>query len=159
MNHNRRMISNPQSPWLPRLAAFALAAIAAASAVYWGLKWPHQGVDNKAAPVAVQEAPAIDPLALARALGGGLVIPAAQAAPAASMSAGRLSLVGVVASGSQMGTALISVDGKPARPYRVGATVEDGLVLQSVGPRRASLATSVNGPPSLTIELPLLAKR
>ena len=36
---------------------------------------------------------------------------------------------------------------------------EDGLVLQSVGPRRAALSTSANGPPSMTIELPLLNKK
>ncbi len=159
LNHNRRMISNPQSPWLPRLAAFAMAAAAAASAVYWGLKWPAQAVNTTAAPLAPQEAPATDPMALARALGGGLAAPAAQAAPVASVAASRLTLVGVVATRNQAGTALISIDGKPARPYRVGAKVEEGLVLQSVGPRRASLSASVNGPPSMTIELPLLAKK
>ena len=98
-------------------------------------------------------------MALARVLGGGLVAPAAQAEPVASVAASRLTLVGVVATSKQAGTALISVDGKPARPYRVGAKVEEGLILQSVGPRRASLAASVNGPPSMTIELPLLTKR
>ena len=159
MNHNRRMTSHPQSLWLPRLAAFVLAALAAASAVYWGLKWPGQRVGIEAAPLATQEAPAIDPLALSRALGGGLVTPAAQEAPVVSIAANRLTLVGVVATSKQAGTALISVDGKPARPYRVGATVEEGLVLQSVGPRRASLSASVNGPPSITLELPLLTKR
>ena len=159
MNHNRRMTFNPQSLWWPRLAAFVLAALAAASAVYWGLKWPSQPLDSKAAPLVAPEAPAIDPMSLARVLGGGLVAPAAQSEPLASVAASRLTLVGVVATSKQAGTALISVDGKPARPYRVGAKVEEGLILQSVGPRRASLAASVNGPPSMTIELPLLTKR
>jgi general secretion pathway protein C len=153
------MTSHPQSPWLPRLAAFALAALAAACAVYWGLKWPGQQAGNSATPVAAQDAPAIDPVALARVLGGGLVAPATPVEPVASVAASRLTLVGVVATSKQAGTALISVDGKPARPYRVGAKVEEGLVLQSVGPRRASLSASVNGPPSITIELPLLTKR
>jgi general secretion pathway protein C len=152
------MTSHPQSLWLPRLAAFALAALAAASAVYWGLKWPGQQINTQATPLAAQEAPAIDPLALARALGGGLA-PPAQAAPVASVAANRLALVGVVATSKQAGVALISIDGKPPRPYRVGATVEEGLVLQSVGPRRAALSASANGPPSMTIELPLLNKK
>ena len=152
------MTSHPQSLWLPRLAAFALAAVAAASAVYWGLKWPGQRLDAIAEPVAAQEAPAMDPVALARVLGGGLVKSVEQTTSAPAVVASRLTLVGVVATSRQAGTALISVDGKPARPYRVGARVEDGLVLQSVGPRRASLAASVNGPPSMTIELPLLTK-
>ncbi len=159
LNHNRRMTSHPQSPWLPHLAAFALAALAAASGVYWGLKWPAQKLDIQAAPLAAQEAPAMDPVALARVLGGGLPTTVEQPTPAVSVAATRLTLVGVVATSRQAGTALISVDGKPARPYRVGAKVEEGLVLHSVGPRRASLAASVNGPPSMTIELPLLNKK
>ena len=159
LNHNRRMTSHPQSLWLPRLAAFALAAIAAASAVYWSLKWPTQQVNSAPAPLTAQEELPIDPTALARVLGGGLVAPAVQAAAPASVAASRLTLVGVVATSKQAGTALISVDGKPARPYRVGAKVEEGLILQSVGPRRASLSASVNGPPSMTIELPLLNKK
>lgn len=153
------MTSQPQSPWLPRLAAFALAALAAASAVYWGLKWPGQQNTGAGTPLAALEQPAIDALVLARALGGGLVSVAAQAAPVASIAASRLALVGVVANSKQAGVALISVDGKPARPYRVGATVEEGLVLQSVGPRKAALAATANGPPSMTIELPLLNKK
>ena len=101
----------------------------------------------------------MDPVALARVLGGGLPTSVEPATPAVPIAATRLTLVGVVATSRQAGTALISVDGKPARPYRVGAKVEDGLVLYSVGPRRASLAASANGPPSLTIELPLLTKK
>ena len=153
------MTSYPQSLWLPRLAAFAVAAAAAASAVYWGLKWPGQQLDTLAAPLAAQEAPAMDPVALARVLGGGVTLPVGQPAPVVSAAATRLTLVGVVATNRQAGTALISIDGQPARPYRVGAKVQEGLVLQSVGPRRASLAASVNGPPSLTIELPLLTNK
>ena len=149
-----------QSVWLPRFAAFVLAAVAAASAVYWGLKWPAaQEIRDTAAPLSMQERPAPDPAALARVLGGGLVAPAEQTAPLAAATVNRLTLIGVVSTRRQAGTALISIDGKPARPYRVGAKVEDGLVLYSVGPRRASLAASANGPASVTIELPQLAKR
>jgi general secretion pathway protein C len=62
--------------------------------------------------------------------------------------------VGVVSDRSQQGAALIVVDGKPARPYRVGSQVDEGLVLQSVQARRAVLASSANGPAVLTLELP-----
>ena len=153
------MTSNPQRMWLPRLAAFGLAALAAGSAVYWGLKWPGQANDASAASIAAPEAPAIDPQTLARALGGGLVAQTPQAAPAAGLAASRLTLVGVVATSKQAGTALISVDGKPARPYRVGAKVENDLVLLSVGTRRASLSASANGPVSVVLELPLLSRK
>ena len=136
-----------------------LAAMAAASAVYWGLKWSAQGNDRPVAPLPVADAPAIDPLALARALGGGQVVQAEAAVPVAVNLASRLALLGVVATSRHSGTALIAVDGKPARPFRVGATVEQGLVLQSVGPRRALLAERMDGPPSVTLELPLLSKK
>ncbi len=154
------MILNPQSMWGPRLAAFLLAALAAASAVYWGLKWSGQGNDRAVASLPIAEAPAIDPHGLARALGGGQIVQAtAAAAPVVASAASRLALIGVVATARQGGTALIAVDGKPARPYRVGATVEDGLVLQSVGPRRAQLAARMDGPATLTLELPILSKK
>ena len=80
----------------------------------------------------------------------------AAAAPAAMPSlASRLQLVGVVAGvRSGDGAAVISVDGKPARPYRVGASIEEGLVLQSVQGRRAVLAAQANGQSLLTLELP-----
>ena len=150
---------NPQSVWWPRIAAFALAGLAAASAVYWGLKWPGAGAPSAASSVLAAEAAPANPQALARALGGGNAVAAPQAAVVVAASvAGRLSLVGVVANRSHGGAALISIDGKPARPYRVGARVDDALVLQSVAPRRAVLADSLRGPASLTLDLPPLPK-
>jgi general secretion pathway protein C len=70
--------------------------------------------------------------------------------------ASRLKLTGVVANRSQSGYALISIDGQPARPYRVGARVNDALVLHSVAPRSAALAASLDAPVSLTLDLPKL---
>lgn len=158
-NPQRNSPRNPQTVWWPRIAAFALAGLAGASAVYWGLKWPGTGAPSAAASVLVAEAAPANPQALARALGGGnsVVAPPAAVVAAASV-AGRLSLVGVVANRSRGGAALISIDGKPARPYRVGARVDDALVLQSVAPRRAVLADSLQGPASLTLDLPPLPK-
>jgi general secretion pathway protein C len=159
------MYPHPHSLWWPRSAAFLLSALAAGSAVYWALKWPASTATAPAA-VAAQEAPAPDPLALARALGAGGVGHAGAAAPPAPAvisAASRMALVGVVAHGARGGTtdtgvALISVDGKPARPYRVGAIVQDSLLLQSVGPRSAQLATDLQAPVSLTLELPQAKK-
>ena len=140
------------------MTAFLLAALAAASAVYWGLKWPGSKVDGPIAALAMLEAAPADPLALARALGGGNATVAAAPAMGAPVvnTSSRLALVGVVANGKSRGAALISIDGKPARPYRVGSSVDDGLVLQSVEPRRALLAAQLDGPASLTLELPQL---
>ncbi len=167
MNHNRRMDSathithvNRAGLWGPRLAAFLLAALAAASAVYWGLKWPGSdatGAKSSAALVATSEGPAPDPSALARALGGGNAPDSTVAAVATLAAPSRMALMGVVAnpkSPKNGGAALISIDGKPARPYRVGSRVDDNTVLQSVGPRSAVLAATLDGPASQILELP-----
>ena len=103
--------------------------------------------------VAVNDVAPADPMALTRALGGGNLAPAA-ASPIVINAASRMALVGVVANGKNGGSALISVDGKPARPYRVGAQVDEALLLQAVEPRRALLAADLQGPVSLTLELP-----
>jgi general secretion pathway protein C len=151
------MYSSTHSIWWPRLSALVLAALAAGSAVYWALKWPGSATAPMAT-VAMNEAPAADPLVLARVLGGGNSAVATAPAPAVISASSRMALVGVVANGQNGGSALISVDGKPARPYRVGSQVEEGLLLQSVGPRRALLAADLQGPASLTLELPGLKK-
>ena len=52
------------------------------------------------------------------------------------------------------GAALIAVDGKPPRHYRVGADIEPGLALQSLGRREARLGASVDGATTLALELP-----
>lgn len=133
---------------------FVLWALLAASAVYWGLKLTARPAGPASAPLATRAPAPADPVAVARLLGAS---PTAAAAPVASM-ASRFALVGVVASRSHKGAALIAVDGKAAKPFRVGATVTEGLLLQSVESRRAVLAASADGPPVLTLDLPPIRK-
>jgi len=147
------MVSNLQSRWAVAGATFLLWALVAASAVYWGLKFTANAAVVPVATAVRAPAPA-DPAAVARLLGAS---PAAAAAPVASLSS-RFALVGVVASQSHRGAALIAIDGKPAKPFRVGAAVDEGLVLQSVEARRAVLAASAQGPAVLTLELPPLRR-
>jgi general secretion pathway protein C len=146
------MVTNLQSRWAVAGSTFLLWALVAGSAVFWGLKMSARSA-AVSAPVATRAPAPADPVALARLLGAA---PAANdgAAPAAPALASRLALVGVVASASQHGAALISVDGKPAKPFRVGATIEEGLLLQSVQGRRAVVSGSAAGPGGLTLELP-----
>jgi general secretion pathway protein C len=87
--------------------------------------------------------------ATARSLGAAPV----QAAVAPTL-ASRFQLQGVMAGGPDAGAALIAVDGKPAKPYRVGAVVADGLVLQSTQGRRISLGAAMDAPQTLVLELP-----
>ncbi len=144
------MVTNTFSPWGVRLGTMALWVLAGASVVYWGLRLSAQA---PAWPVA---APAPEPVvpdaqALARLLGAGAVAPAE--APAV---ASRFALVGVLAgTTSGHGAALIAVDGKPPKPYRVGSEIEPGLVLQSLARSQARLGPSSGGATSMTLEIPL----
>ena len=145
----------------PRLVAglltLALWALVAGSALFWWLRAGQLAAPLQA-PLAggPTVAATVDSTQVARALGA---TPAAQAvASAAPDVAGRLALRGVVTHGGR-GAALISVDGKLARPVRVGAPV-DGLEgdwrLRSVAPRAVVL---VAGGRELRLEMPPLALR
>lgn len=133
-----------------RLLAFALWAAVAATVVYWGLKL---FVDAPAAPshaVAVSNAP---PRAdVSRLIGAA---PAAGPAAPAEPANNRFKLIGVVAprhEGGGNGIALLAVDDKPARPYRVGAGVDEHWVVQTVHRRGVSLGPN-GGPAALNLEL------
>ncbi len=145
------MVSNSGNRWAVAGTTFVLWGLVAASAVVWGIKLGSGSRGEPAAAAVRAPAPA-DPLMVARLLGANAV--ATAAAPAPSM-ASRFSLVGVVANSVHEGAALIAVDGKPARPFRVGSTVEEGLLLQSVDARKAALGPAMDGPATLTLELPL----
>ncbi len=135
---------------MPALTALVWA-LAAASALYWGLRIRGEASGGQApAPVAAPAEMQPDPRAVARALG---VEGEGAAAPPASV-ASRFALQGVVASPSGGGSALIAVDGQPARPYRVGSAVGEGWVLRSVAARQAVLAAE--GGAAVTLELPPL---
>lgn len=143
--------------WGTRAATFALAALAALSGTYWVLKSTDSHSVSAAPAAASASFAALDPLAVARALGAGAG-PATSGVPSASSGQTAYVLVGVLADRQSGGAALIAVDGKAAKPYRVGAAVDGNLVLQSVAGRRAVLATSLDGPAQLTLEMPPLSK-
>ncbi len=149
------MVSNLQNRWAVAGATFVLWALVAGSAVYWALKFTARGGAAAAVPVAAHTGAPADPVAVARLLGASPT--AAGQAPAVS-AASRFALVGVVASSTHQGAALIAVDGKPAKPFRIGTAVDDRLILQSVESRRAVLAESPSGPAVVTLELPLPKK-
>jgi general secretion pathway protein C len=149
LNHNLRMtrlplLSQRLSAHSPAMLAFGVWALVAYSAVTWGLKASVAGENPSVAAAASVEA--IQPQAVARSLGAdvGAVKPT---------TASRLQLQGVLA-GEAQGVALLVVDGKPAKPYRVGAVVVDGWVVQSAQGRRVTLGPSVDAPAALTLELP-----
>ena len=146
-------MSLPYAParWPAATATVLVWALAAASIVFWGLRLASSG--EAVAPPAVPSTPAAppDPAAIARLLGAQ---PAREVVVAAPELASRLVLLGVVADKAGQGAALIAVDGKPPRPYRVGAALADGYVLRSVDTRAATVGTSATGPAVLTLQLP-----
>lgn len=152
------MQTNAFPLWWVRAATFFLAALAALSATYWVLKSMQGHSVSTTAAVANASQAALDPQALARALGGGQAV--LLAAPGAASTSVRTPyvLVGVLADSAKGGAALISVDGKPAKPFRVGTTVDGNLVLQSVNGRHAVLAEGVQGATPITLDMPALSK-
>jgi general secretion pathway protein C len=138
--------------WPPRLVTALVWALAAGTAVYWGLR-----ISSRTAVAVADAAPAVlagDAAArqasIARFLGAQ---PAALAGPGPG-PADRFALIGVVASVGGEGAALVSVDGKPARPFAVGMQMAPGYVLQSLGPREARLSTDLQAPVNLVLSLP-----
>jgi general secretion pathway protein C len=138
---------------MPRLAAFAVGLLLAASLVFWVMRWPAgDGARALPPPMASEELPPASATVLARMLGAEAAASASAAPPDA---ASRFRLTGIIAAGSGAGVALLSIDGKPARPYRVGSQLEAGWMLQSVETRRVALATDARAPVGLQLELPL----
>lgn len=135
----------------PALVAGLLWLAAGLSAGYWVLQF--MGRSSVTPVVTVATAPATpDPMAVARTLGA-LPVAAAGSAPVAAAPA-RYVLLGVVATGTDGGAALIAVDSQPPRPYRVGASLEGGLVLQAVTRRTVRLGPSLDAPSSMELSLP-----
>jgi general secretion pathway protein C len=141
-----------------RLTAFVIWAAVAASAVFWLLRLAASSPSAPAHTVAV--APASLPRGdLTRVLGA----PPAVQVPSTPQTvepalASRFKLLGVAAprtGGDRVGVALIAVDGKPARGFRVGAPIDGEMVLQSVHPRGAALGAR-GSPAQVTLELPPL---
>jgi general secretion pathway protein C len=162
-----------------RLSAFVIWGLVGMVTVFWLSRLTAQALPtpSHAGTVSTATAARGD---LSRLLGA----PPVAAAPVIAIpdAAGRFKLVGVMAPrgaalpaaggtpesgaasagtapGQQIGqgVALISVDGKPARPYRVGASIENEFVLQAVAARGVSIG-SAQAPqaPPIRLELPAL---
>jgi general secretion pathway protein C len=149
MNDNRAMPA--------RLSAFVIWALVAAGLVFWAYRLFAQPMTLPANVQTVAEsAGAISDLS--RMLGAAPVPTSVAIAPVAESS--RFRLLGVlapvpakgVAGQSSAGVALIAVDGKPARAYKVGASLDRSTVLQSISRRSASLGPE-QGATTVVLEL------
>jgi len=149
-----------KTAWL----SFGLWALVAASAVAWALTL-FAGPRPAPPRTVVAAAPAAPRGDLARLLGDDPVAAVEAAAPPNA----RFHLIGVVAprpaAAAAEGVALIAVDNKPPKAYRVGAAVDGDLVLQAVrtrgadlGPRGAAANVALEiapPPPAATGALPV----
>lgn len=140
-----------------RIAAFFLWAAVAACLAYWGLR---VGVSAPPLPASVQ------PVSTATVLRGDVMrLFASPAAPDLALPtepglASRFKLVGVMApqtgeASPDAGIALIAVDGKPPRPFRIGSAIDGTLVLQAVARRGATIGPP-EGSAAVRLELPPL---
>ena len=146
LNHNLRMSAR----WI----TFIVWAAVAASAFFWGLKLL---VKPPLAPAQTQVADTAAALRgdLTRLLGADAP-PIAAAAAAEPAPDARFNLLGVVSPKSPRavheGVALIAVDGKIPKAFKVGAVVDGQQVLKSVHARGASLGPK-DGPAQIALSL------
>ena len=145
-----------------RVSAFVIWSLVAAVVVFWAMRFTARPL--QAPPYAVAVGQAAPPRGdLARLFGiVPIAVAATDSAPTPEASS-RFRLLGVMAprgatadqagAGSQYGLALIAVDGKPPRAFAVGSRLDEGLVLQSVGLRTASIGAP-EGARSVLLELP-----
>lgn len=138
----------------PGVLAVLLWLVAGLSVGYWVLQaLGRTPLTPVAAPAVAPPAP--DAASVARVLGAVQVAAVDAPASAAPPLSSRFQLLGVVDAGGADGAALIAIDGQPPKPYRVGAELESGVVLESVQRRSVRLAVSGGGNPGFELTLPV----
>lgn len=145
------MKSSLSQSWSLRLITLAVWLLAVLCGAYWVLKFASvKPVSANSAAIA--PAVVVDSSAVAKLLGATNSI-AGQ--PGMTPASSNYALFGLAVTGSGTGVALIATDGKPAKPYRVGSKVADNWVLKSVSRTEAILATAMNAPDGMKLELPV----
>jgi general secretion pathway protein C len=156
MFHNLpRPTNRSGTPWLPAVFTTLVWAALGLSALAWGLAvWPTDGKPLAASvPMAPAAGTAVVQVAdVAKLLGGGSA--ATSNIEASAPAAQRLSLLGVALADKRNAIALISLEGQAPKPFHVGATVSEGLVLQAVTPTQALLGAALKSPTLSTLEIP-----
>jgi general secretion pathway protein C len=140
---------------LARLITVLVATLLAASVTFWGLKLVTNtpGAPAGTPPDGGGESGPPKGADLARLLGAASAN--APDVPSAISSRFRLEAVIASAAADGFGVALISVDGKASRVFKVGSVIDRDLVLQSVGVRSASIGP-MQGAPLLVLDLPVV---
>lgn len=143
---------------LQRLITLSVWLLVGWTALSLGLRLLPQGQQAPSgAPASMTERP--PPADLSKLLGAAAVQATVSAAPPPPPEASRFQLIGVVAPRqaalqTREGVALLSVDGGPARAFRVGQTVDGRFSLLRVDARGAGLGEQ--GQVSVELSLPAL---
>jgi general secretion pathway protein C len=136
--------------WTLRLFTLLVWLLVGLCAAYWAFKFvttkPVEATVALAAPTV-----AVDSKAVGKLLGATDNVAAKAVTTPAST---KFVLFGLANSAGGQGYALIALDGKPAKPYRVGSLVADDLLLKSISKTGVMLATSLKAPDGVTLELP-----
>ncbi|PIQ53117.1 MAG: general secretion pathway protein C [Comamonadaceae bacterium CG12_big_fil_rev_8_21_14_0_65_59_15] len=143
--------------WQTRSATFFLAAFAAASVGFWVLQWPQPSHPPRA--LALDAALVTTDATKVASLLGATPQGTSQPPGVLANVSSRFKLWGVIAQSQHghpgaSGSALIAVDGAPAKPYRVGQQVADDLTLLSVLAHSVTLGPKGQSAASITLELP-----
>lgn len=132
--------------WTARTLTLLAWALAAWSLTYWVLQF--QGARPSAQAPSLAQVPALaaEPADVARVFGPAIETKAQEPVVAVVVDPStRFLLSGVVANRAQRGVALLSLEGQPARPYRVGANIDNAYTLKSVTARTAVLLEKASG--------------
>jgi general secretion pathway protein C len=138
------------STWTLRLFTLLIWLLVGLCAAYWAFKFVTSKPVEATAALATPTV-AVDSKAVAKLLGA---TDNAAAKPTNPPASTKFVLFGLANSAGGKGIALIALDGKPAKPYRVGSLVADDLVLKSISKTGVMLATSLKAPDGVTLELP-----
>lgn len=144
-----RYLPSP-SVWSARLLWLCVGL----SLAHWGWRWWGQ-TPPEPVPLVPAQRLAVEPDMVARGLGfaqfGDVTL---AAAPTTSNHV----LLGVVRDHDGYGLALIATNGQPAKAYRVGAAVADGVWLGALGVRDVALVAQPGGAVVTHLSLPPLPR-
>lgn len=143
-------LKSGSNSWTLRLFTLLIWLLVGLCAAYWTFKFATtKAIEATATPAAPTVV--VDSKAIGRLLGAtdNIAVKAINT-PANT----KFVLFGLAGSTGGQGYALIALDGKPAKPYRVGSLVADDLVLKSISKTGVLLATSLKAPDGVTLELP-----
>ena len=143
-------LKSGSNSWTLRLFTLLIWLLVGLCAAYWAFKFattkPVEATAALAAPSLV-----VDTKVVGKLLGATDIVAVKAVNKAAST---KFVLFGLAKSAGNQGFALIALDGKPAKPYRVGSLVADDLLLKSISKTGVILATSLKSTDGVTLELP-----